>query len=115
MERQKYFWNPLMDYWFRMEVEGWENVPKHPALLIGIHSGAPFVWDAWTVGVQWWRHFGPERALHGTASRSGKRPIRDCRKRPIAVWHLEGNVTVAVRSHLCPAPPSGLQPSLSRH
>ena len=21
MERQKYFWNPLMDYWFRMEVE----------------------------------------------------------------------------------------------
>jgi 1-acyl-sn-glycerol-3-phosphate acyltransferase len=67
MERQKYFWNPLMDYWFRMEVEGWENIPEPPALLIGIHSGAPFVWDAWTVGVQWWRHFGPERPLHGTA------------------------------------------------
>jgi 1-acyl-sn-glycerol-3-phosphate acyltransferase len=67
MERQKYFWNPLMDYWFRMEVEGWENIPEPPALLIGIHSGAPFVWDAWTVGVQWWRHFGPDRPLHGTA------------------------------------------------
>src|SRR3989440_3840977 len=67
MERQKYFWNPLMDYWFRMEVEGWENLPEPPALLIGIHSGAPFVWDAWTVGVQWWRHFGSERPLHGTA------------------------------------------------
>ena len=66
-ERQKYFWNPLMDYWFRMEVEGWENIPEPPALLIGIHSGAPFVWDAWTVGVQWWRHFGTERPLHGTA------------------------------------------------
>ncbi|MFL5871260.1 MAG: lysophospholipid acyltransferase family protein [Solirubrobacterales bacterium] len=67
MERQKYFWNPLMDYWFRMEIEGWEKIPEPPALLIGIHSGAPFVWDAWTVGVQWWRHFGSERQLHGTA------------------------------------------------
>ena len=67
MERQKYLWNPLMDYWFRMEVEGWENIPESPVLLIGIHSGAPFVWDAWTVGVQWWRHFGRTRRLHGTA------------------------------------------------
>src|SRR5437763_6734377 len=67
MERQKYLWNPLMDYWFRMEIEGWERLPEPPALLIGIHSGAPFVWDAWTVGVQWWRHFGDERPLHGTA------------------------------------------------
>ena len=23
MDRQKYLWNPLMDYWFRMEMEGW--------------------------------------------------------------------------------------------
>ena len=67
MERQKYFWNPLIDYWFRMEMEGWERLPKPPALLIGIHSGAPFVWDAWTVGIQWWRRFGEERPLHGTA------------------------------------------------
>jgi 1-acyl-sn-glycerol-3-phosphate acyltransferase len=67
MERQKYLWNALMDYWFRMEMEGWEKLPDPPALLIGIHSGAPFVWDAWTVGVQWWRRFGQERPLHGTA------------------------------------------------
>jgi 1-acyl-sn-glycerol-3-phosphate acyltransferase len=67
MERQKYFWNPLIDYWFRMEMEGWERLPEPPALFIGIHSGAPFVWDAWTVGIQWWRHFGDERIMHGTA------------------------------------------------
>jgi 1-acyl-sn-glycerol-3-phosphate acyltransferase len=67
MRRQQYFWNPLVDYWFRMEMEGWEHIPRPPALLIGIHSGAPFVWDAWTVGVQWWRRFGAERPLHGTA------------------------------------------------
>lgn len=67
MNRQKYFWNPLMDYWFRMEVEGWERLPEPPALLVGTHSGAPFVWDAWTVGIQWWRRFGEDRPLHGTA------------------------------------------------
>jgi 1-acyl-sn-glycerol-3-phosphate acyltransferase len=67
MQSQKFFWNVLIDYWFRMEMEGWENVPESPALLVGIHSGAPFVWDAWTVGVQWWRRFGQQRPLHGTA------------------------------------------------
>ncbi|MCV7079719.1 lysophospholipid acyltransferase family protein [Mycobacterium szulgai] len=67
LQRQKFFWNVLVDYWFRMEIDGWENVGDAPVLLIGIHSGAPFVWDAWTVGLQWWRHFGPERPLHGTA------------------------------------------------
>ena len=67
MHRQKYLWNPLMDYWFRMEIEGWEHLPESPVLLIGIHSGAPFVWDAWTVGIQWWRRFGTDRPLHGTA------------------------------------------------
>jgi 1-acyl-sn-glycerol-3-phosphate acyltransferase len=67
IEVQKYFWNPLMDYWFRMEIEGWENLPEPPVLLIGIHAGAPFPWDAWTVGIQWWRHFGRARPLHGTA------------------------------------------------
>jgi 1-acyl-sn-glycerol-3-phosphate acyltransferase len=67
MHRQKYVWNPLMDYWFRMEIEGWEHLPEPPVLLVGIHSGAPFVWDAWTVGIQWWRRFGTDRPLHGTA------------------------------------------------
>ena len=67
LEVQKYFWNPLVDLWFRMEIEGWENVPEPPVLLVGIHSGAPFVWDAWTVGFQWWRRFGEERPVHGTA------------------------------------------------
>jgi 1-acyl-sn-glycerol-3-phosphate acyltransferase len=67
MEFQKYFWNPLIDYWFRMDVEGWDRIPEPPTLLVGIHSGAPFVWDAWTVGIHWWRRFGDERVLYGTA------------------------------------------------
>jgi 1-acyl-sn-glycerol-3-phosphate acyltransferase len=67
VELQKFLWNPLIDYWFRMEVEGWDRLPEPPVLLVGIHSGAPFPWDAWTVGIQWWRHFGDERVLRGTA------------------------------------------------
>ena len=67
MDLQKYLFNPLMDYWFRMEIEGFEKLPDPPVLLIGVHSGAPFVWDAWTVGFQWWRRFGTDRVLHGTA------------------------------------------------
>ncbi|HEY1358936.1 MAG TPA: lysophospholipid acyltransferase family protein [Thermoleophilaceae bacterium] len=67
LELQKYVWNPTIDYWFRMTIEGWGKIPPPPTLLIGVHSGAPFVWDAWTVGLQWWRHFGHERPLHGTA------------------------------------------------
>jgi 1-acyl-sn-glycerol-3-phosphate acyltransferase len=67
MQRQKYLWNFLVDHWFRLELDGWENLPDPPVLLVGIHSGAPFVWDAWTVGVEWWRRFGQERPLHGTA------------------------------------------------
>src|SRR5215208_6527068 len=30
MELQKYLWNPMIDFWFRMSVEGWENIPKPP-------------------------------------------------------------------------------------
>jgi 1-acyl-sn-glycerol-3-phosphate acyltransferase len=67
MQGQKFVWNTLIDHWFRMEMDGWENVPDTPVLLVGIHSGAPFVWDAWTVGVQWWRRYGMDRPLHGTA------------------------------------------------
>ena len=52
LQRQKFLWNLLVDYWFRMEIDGWENIPGAPVLLVGIHSGAPFVWDAWTVGLQ---------------------------------------------------------------
>ena len=67
MQRQKFFWNLLVDYWFRMEIDGWENIRRPARAADRYPLGAPFVWDAWTVGVQWWRRFGQERTLHGTA------------------------------------------------
>ena len=31
LDRSKYLGNPLMDLWFRMEIEGWERLPPPPA------------------------------------------------------------------------------------
>lgn len=67
MEAQSGVWNTLMDYYFRLEINGWERLPDQPALLIGVHSGGPLTMDAWTVIMAWWRHFGETRTLHGTA------------------------------------------------
>ena len=67
MERQSGIWNTLMDRYFRLEFDGFENLPEEPCLLVGVHSGGPLTMDAWTVIMAWWRHFGGSRSLHGTA------------------------------------------------
>lgn len=67
MKKQAGFVNRLMDYYFRLEIKGWENLPQQPALLIDGHSGGPLTMDAWTVAYAWWRHFQGSRTLHGTA------------------------------------------------
>src|SRR6201998_2211172 len=35
MQRQKYLWNFLVDYWFRMEMDGWENLPARRPIGAG--------------------------------------------------------------------------------
>ncbi len=67
MDNQSGFWNTLMDRYFRLDISGWERLPDQPALLIGVHSGGPLTMDAWTVVIAWWRQFGKQRSLHGTA------------------------------------------------
>ena len=37
LQRQKFFWNVLVDYWFRMEIDGWENIPETAGAVDG-HS-----------------------------------------------------------------------------
>lgn len=67
MNAQAPLWNTLMDYYFRLEIDGWKRFPDQPGLFIGIHSGGPLTMDAWTVALAWWRHFEGERTIHGTA------------------------------------------------
>lgn len=64
---QQPFWDVLCRWYFRLEVDGWERLPDAPCLLVGVHSGAALTMDAWTLIYAWWRRFGPERLLHGTA------------------------------------------------
>ena len=67
MKKQAGIWDTLMDRYFRLEIDGWERLPKEPVLLIGVHSGGSLTMDAWTVIMAWWRQFGETRSLHGTA------------------------------------------------
>ena len=67
MAKQSGIWNALMERYFRLEFDGFENLPDEPCLLVGVHSGGPLTMDAWTVVMAWWRQFGNTRSLHGTA------------------------------------------------
>ena len=29
---------PMLDYYFRMQIKGWDRLPDAPALLIGVHA-----------------------------------------------------------------------------
>jgi 1-acyl-sn-glycerol-3-phosphate acyltransferase len=67
MRAQKPVWDVLCKYYFRLEMSGWERLPAETSLLIGNHSGGSLTMDAWTFVYAWWRRFGTERVLHGTA------------------------------------------------
>ena len=67
MKKQMGFIKALLDYYFRLEIDGWDKLPNEPALLIGGHSGGPLTMDAWTLAYAWWRHFEGSRNLHATA------------------------------------------------
>ena len=67
MRAQKPAWDVLCKYYFRLETSGWERLPEETSLLIGNHSGGSLTIDAWTFVFDWWRHFGTDRVLHGTA------------------------------------------------
>jgi 1-acyl-sn-glycerol-3-phosphate acyltransferase len=67
MRVQRPVWDALNKYYFRLEISGWERLPKESSLLIGNHSGGSLTMDAWTFVYAWWRRFGTERVLHGTA------------------------------------------------
>jgi 1-acyl-sn-glycerol-3-phosphate acyltransferase len=64
---QQPFYDLLNKYYFRLEVDGWERVPKRPCLVIGVHSGGALTMDAWTLVNAWHTHYEGTRPLHGTA------------------------------------------------
>jgi 1-acyl-sn-glycerol-3-phosphate acyltransferase len=53
--------------YFRGEVEGLENVPDGPVLMVGNHSGGTLIADTFVLAQAFYDHFGPERTFHQLA------------------------------------------------
>jgi 1-acyl-sn-glycerol-3-phosphate acyltransferase len=66
-DTQKYLLDFIADHYFRAEFDGWHRLPDETSLLVGVHSGGALTMDAWSLVHEWWRRFGAERILHGTA------------------------------------------------
>ena len=57
----------LVRAYFRSEVQGLENIPDGPALLVGNHSGGTLIADTFAFAYEFYDHFGPERRFHQLA------------------------------------------------
>jgi 1-acyl-sn-glycerol-3-phosphate acyltransferase len=53
--------------YFRLQIEGWHNVPDAPAMIVSNHSGGTTIPDIWGFSFAWYRHFGVQRPLHFAA------------------------------------------------
>src|ERR1700719_2982049 len=53
---QRPVWDFLSDYYFRLEIDGWDRLPDEPSLLVGIPSGGSLTVDAWMLVHPWLRH-----------------------------------------------------------
>ena len=61
-------WRVLARYYFRLRVEGVENVPPSgPILLVGNHSGGLLPSEGFFTALALHEHFGPDRALYALA------------------------------------------------
>ncbi|MDQ3937000.1 MAG: acyltransferase family protein [Actinomycetota bacterium] len=57
----------LVRAYFRSEVEGLENIPDGPSLLVGNHSGGTLIADTFAFAFEFYDHFGPDRRFHQLA------------------------------------------------
>ena len=51
--------------YFRLEVEGFENVPEGPLLAVGNHNGGSFPIDPFLFFFAWGKHFNYQRPIRG--------------------------------------------------
>ncbi len=60
------FWGWFYKYYFRVQSDGWENVPpKDRVLLVGSHNGGIAAPDMVMTMYDWFRHFGTHRPTYG--------------------------------------------------
>ncbi len=60
------FWGWFYKYYFRVQSDGWENIPhQDPVLLVGSHNGGLAAPDMVMAMYDWFSHFGTQRPTYG--------------------------------------------------
>ena len=60
------FLEGLYKYYFRCDVQGWENIPQTKALFVGNHNGL-LTFEVLMMFYAYWKHFGTSRKALGLA------------------------------------------------
>lgn len=53
--------------YFPLDLQGMENIPPAPVMVVSNHSGGTSIPDVWGFLVSWYRRFGTGRAIHPLA------------------------------------------------
>jgi 1-acyl-sn-glycerol-3-phosphate acyltransferase len=90
----------MSEAYFRGDVQGLDNVPDGPVLLVGNHSGGTLIVDTFVFGQGFYRHFGAERRFHQLAHD--------------LVFALPGARAMLARYGTVPASPENMRRALAR-
>jgi 1-acyl-sn-glycerol-3-phosphate acyltransferase len=58
-------WGWLYDHYFRVQTEGWDQIPPGQVLLVGSHNGGLAAPDMFMMIYDWVRRFGAKRPVYG--------------------------------------------------
>ncbi|MEL7083398.1 MAG: 1-acyl-sn-glycerol-3-phosphate acyltransferase [Cyanobacteria bacterium J06597_1] len=65
IERMLPVWEWLYTHYFRVQTDGWDRIPDDPVLFVGSHNGGLASPDLPMFMVDWFRHYGLDRAVYG--------------------------------------------------
>lgn len=66
VEKVEPFLKGLHDHYFRVDLDGWDNVPEGQALFVGNHNGL-LTFEILMLLYSWWKRFGNSRRVLGLA------------------------------------------------
>ncbi len=58
-------WGWLYEHYFRVQTEGWEQVPSGQVMFVGSHNGGLASPDMFMMIYDWFQRFGTERLIYG--------------------------------------------------
>lgn len=59
------FWGWFYEHYFRVQTEGWEQVPDGQVMFVGSHNGGLAAPDMFMMLYDWFQRFGTERLVYG--------------------------------------------------